>query len=359
MPSIRRIKSAKGVKFQVYVRREKVSLSRVFWKKPDAERWGRSVEDAIASATKKAPFDAKVWMNEEEEKDVDDSAPHPWWTLRQALELYRDTVTPGKKGHVQERKRITQWLARPLAGKALNAITADDLQKHVDDRTTQGRASATIRNEVLLISAVFRHAIERWKIDLTNPVTRVRLPSLPAGRQARLEEARDGTKKGDEQRIVIACLRVGGPAFANLTTFAIETGMRQGEILSLTKNHVKVRDGVTVVELSDSKNGHRRSIVMSETAIGILRELSKDAYPMTRLFPFNEHSLRHVWKKARDLAGLPALRFHDLRHEAISRMASMGLNIGQLQAQSGHRTAQVLLRYVNARPSDIARLMKQ
>ena len=49
------------------------------------------------------------------------------------------------------------------------------------------------------------------------------------------------------------------------------------------------------------------------------------------------------------------VRFHDLRHEALSRMAGMGLTIGELQAQSGHTTAQILLRYVNARAGDIAK----
>ena len=48
-------------------------------------------------------------------------------------------------------------------------------------------------------------------------------------------------------------------------------------------------------------------------------------------------------------------RFHDLRHEALSRMAGLGLTIGELQAQSGQRTAQILLRYVNAKPSEIAK----
>ena len=46
-------------------------------------------------------------------------------------------------------------------------------------------------------------------------------------------------------------------------------------------------------------------------------------------------------------------RFHDVRHEALSRMADMNMTLGELQAQSGHRTAQMLMRYVNARPKDI------
>lgn len=53
-------------------------------------------------------------------------------------------------------------------------------------------------------------------------------------------------------------------------------------------------------------------------------------------------------------AGVTGLTLHDLRHEALSRQAAAGLTIGELQQQSGHRTAQILLRYVNAAPRMLA-----
>jgi integrase len=49
------------------------------------------------------------------------------------------------------------------------------------------------------------------------------------------------------------------------------------------------------------------------------------------------------------------LKFHDLRHEGLSRMANRNLTLGELQAQSGHRTAQVLMRYLNARVVEVRR----
>ena len=61
------------------------------------------------------------------------------------------------------------------------------------------------------------------------------------------------------------------------------------------------------------------------------------------------------WKNARDKAGIKDLHFHDLRHEALSRMASKGLNLGELKAQSGHRTTSILANYLNALPSDVAK----
>ena len=61
------------------------------------------------------------------------------------------------------------------------------------------------------------------------------------------------------------------------------------------------------------------------------------------------------WRAARQAAGIKGLHFHDLRHEGVSRMAEKGLTIGELAEQSGHRTAQVLLRYVNAKVSEVAK----
>ena len=61
------------------------------------------------------------------------------------------------------------------------------------------------------------------------------------------------------------------------------------------------------------------------------------------------------WRSAHKAAGVTGLHFHDLRHEGLSRMAEKGLTIGELAAQSVHRTAEVLLLYVNAKVSEVAK----
>ena len=357
MPTIRRIKGAKGTKYQCVVRRLKINLYKVFWRKAEAERWGRDVEDAISKATKRAPFDVSLYMNEEVEGVIDVTKPSENWTLRQCFELYADTKTLKKKGYVQELKRIKQWLSRPLADQIISDISSDDLQEHVKNRLSKGLANSTIRNETLLISAVFRYAIEDWKLDIKNPVKGVKLPKMPESRDARLQERRAGFENTDEQRLLEACLEVGGKPLANLCSFAIETGMRQGELLRLTNADIFLESSITLVKLEKSKNNFRRRIVMSERAKEILNEVGAGKGQHEKLFAFNVNSLRHVWKKAREKAGLPGLHFHDLRHEALSRMSALGLSMEQLKAQSGHRTTTVLMQYLNARSTDIVKLI--
>lgn len=74
-----------------------------------------------------------------------------------------------------------------------------------------------------------------------------------------------------------------------------------------------------------------------------------------KLFRLNAQQVDYRWRKARKAAKVKGLRWHDLRHEGISRMAEKGLNVGELREQSGHRTAQVLLTYVNAKVSEVAK----
>lgn len=359
MAVIRAQQTGVGRKWQIIVRKGGHSLSRVFWKQEKAKDWARQVEDAIAGATTARPFDRAAWLSEVEAEPnktpVDDGTPRVSWTLAQALTHYRETVTPTKKGDVQERKRVAQWLERDMAHKRLDALTTDDVQAHVDFRIGEGRAAATIRNETMLLSALYRHATAKWKLSLTNPVSGCELPSLPDGRRKRLEDAHEDGADDDEARILAACHEVGGEVLASLVALAIETGLRQSEILSLTKDSVKKVRGRTAMALPNGKNGDDRFVVASAKATTILRARVEAVQDGARLFSIPVDTLRHQWSKVRTKAGLPGLRFHDLRHEGISRMADRGLNIGELQAQSGHRTAQILLRYVNARAIDIAR----
>jgi len=85
MAVIRAVKTAGGRKYQAIVRKGGFSLSRVFWRKGDAQDWARRVEDAIASATPTHPFAKAVWLpltaEDAEAQSYDDDKPHGGWTL--------------------------------------------------------------------------------------------------------------------------------------------------------------------------------------------------------------------------------------------------------------------------------------
>ena len=114
----------------------------------------------------------------------------------------------------------------------------------------------TIKNALTIISQVYQVAATEWGLEgIRNPVRGVRLPKARPGRQRRLEE-------DEEARLLEAADQTGQPRLRPLIIFAIETAMRQGEILSIERQHIK---GV-VVRLSDTKSGKPRDVPLSSRA---------------------------------------------------------------------------------------------
>lgn len=143
-----------------------------------------------------------------------------------------------------------------------------------------------------------------------------------------------------------------------LFALALDTGLRRGELVGSRRTHVMKEGGTNIIRLPDSKNGVPRRVVLTGRSARILSRRARGRKADDRLFSLSGDGVQYRLEKAREAVGLAHIRFHDLRHEAISRAAARGLTIGELQAQSGHRTAQVLIRYINARVGDIGRKLR-
>lgn len=189
---------------------------------------------------------------------------------------------------------------------------------------------------------------------------RVALPPPPKARKRRLQEGKDENHLGEEERMR-AALMAGPDGMKMVAIFdiALDTGMRLGEILGVQAGWVRRVRGGRYLALPDTKNGDARDVVLTKRAAATLdslvAELPKSAPPDAELIRLSQSQVEYRWRLARDSAQVAGLHFHDLRHEGMSRMAEKHLTIGELKAQSGHRTAQILLDYVNATVSNVAR----
>jgi integrase len=124
---------------------------------------------------------------------------------------------------------------------------------------------------------------------------------------------------------------------------ALETGMRRGEILGIQTVHVdRTRRALLIPE---AKNGQARTIPLTKKAMAIL--LSNSNSSDERLFSISGNAFRLNWRRLGQRAKTADLRFHDLRHEAISRFFERGLTISEVALISGHKDARMLLRYVH------------
>ena len=167
-------------------------------------------------------------------------------------------------------------------------------------------------------------------------------PSSPP-RNRRLED-------GEFEQLEEAAKQTKKPHIWPFITFAVETGMRRGETLGLRWEPVDLDRRIAYLPLT--KNGSSREVPLSTKAAQVLtrqRQCSDTPSP----FPITANGFRLAWDRLRSRAGLSDLRFHDLRHEAISRFFELGLNIPEVAVISGHKDPRMLFRYRHLRASDL------
>jgi integrase len=164
---------------------------------------------------------------------------------------------------------------------------------------------------------------------------------LPKGRPGRDRRLLDG----EQGRLEKALLAGGdGEDMLALWRVLLDTGMRLGEALGLTV--AAVRGGDRSLMLMDTKNGSSREVLLSDQAWNDLSIHAEGLDAAELLFP-GQGTVDHRWKLARKAAKVKGFRIHDLRHEALSRMAARGVDLKTMMLQSGHKTPAMLLRYLN------------
>jgi HAD superfamily hydrolase (TIGR01549 family) len=278
-------------------------------------------------------------------------------TLQEALQRYLAEVTPTKKPTTQRSESITaQHLIGFLGKYSMAAVSSELVASYRDHRLAAGKANNTVRIELAMLSNLFTVAMQEWGLGLThNPVATIRKPSPGKGRDRRLT--------GDEeQRLLEAVEAHSNPMLAWVVTLAIETGMRQSEIVNLRLQHVDLQS--RVVRLFDTKNNSARTVPLTATATAALKSaINNPIRPKeTDLVFFGEpgrdgirrpYQFSKIWGDIKESIGVTDLHFHDLRHEAVSRLVEGGLSDQEVASISGHKSMQMLRRYTHLRAEDL------
>ena len=292
------------------------SLTRTFEKKIDAERWVKETEINIKN--RQHPV-----------VDVRDIS------LRELLQSYSKKVSKNLKDPSVEIYRIEFFCRHPIASNKLIKLTQRHFEMLRDERL-QTVSSGTVHADLMLFKRVFKVAINQWSFGLPiNPVQHIVLPAPHKPRKRRL-------KLGEEERIVFAASQQRNSNILPIVQFAIETGMRRSEILRICWNDVSLEKGF--VSLFDTKNGEDRQVPLTRHCIELLAGLPRNDI---RVFPVSSTCLRLAWSRLRSKAGICDLRFHDLRHEAISRFFEMGMSVPEVALLSGHKDMRQLFRYTH------------
>ncbi|MET3725091.1 site-specific integrase [Sphingomonas trueperi] len=256
---------------------------------------------------------------------------------------YLAEITPSKLSAETERLRLLKLLKAPVCEIALVDLTSAPIAAYRDARAKAVKPG-TIARELSLLHNVIDIARREWDVPLTtNVVAQVRRIPVRNARDRRL-------RAGELQRLRKALVDSRNALLQPAILFAIETALRRGELLALEWSAIDFRTRTAYIP--HTKTGYPRTIPLTDAAIAVLKCVPRRD---GRVFPMTAMALKLGWNRVRDRASLPDLRFHDLRHEAISRFAEMGLTTVELAAISGHRDLRMLARYTHIQPSALAR----
>lgn len=334
MASIRQ----RGKFWEARVRREGLTLSHSFSTKADARAWATVIESEIERG---------VFIDRTEaEKN----------TLGDLLQRYLTEVSSQKKGHNTERYRLVSLQRDPIARVKVAGLSGKLMAEWRDKRLKEVSGS-TVNRDLNLISHVINVARKEWGIHVENPIAMIRRPPENRARNRRLAH-------GEEERLLAelelsarserGTFEAGGthnPWMRPLVILALETAMRRSELLALRWSDMFLSD--RYVRLHDTKNGEPRDVPLSTRAHAVLEGLPR--HISGQVFPVTGEAVKKAFTRAVERAGLGDFHFHDLRHEATSRIAEKLDNVLELSAVTGHKTLGMLRRYYHPRAKDLAR----
>ena len=314
MASIRR----RNGKYQVQVRIGKYSTSKSFLLLSDAKDWARAQEIEASG---------RLFLGRQYQPK----------NFSEILTRYAKEITPLKRSAENELIVIKALLRDSWTKIDLRHLRTQDLFRWRDRRLKKVK-SATIRRQLNLIKHACSVAERDW--DWASPLVifkRLTLPKSPVHVVRRITP--------DQQRALIdAAQDCRSPYMAPIIEFALYTAMRRGELLALKWDDLNLENSELFIR--QAKNGRQRLIPLSESAVRLLAPLPRDN--SGRVFPMSPGAVRQAFTRLRHRAKLDHLRFHHLRHEAISRFFDLGLTPVEVSLLSGHRQLEQVNHYAHA-----------
>lgn len=340
------------LQWQAIVKRKGHPLVSKTWNtRKEAEAWARQIESEM---------DRGVFVSRAEVERT---------MLHDLIERYRVEVLPSKRGkHFGPSLKV---LDKHLGKYSLAALSPKLVAGFRDKRTKEGLSASTVKKEINLLSKLIDIASKEWGIALpSNPCAMVSRPVERNSRDRRLES-------NEEEYLLAAC----EPHTALLVRFALETAARLGELLAVLWRDIDQPENTVTIRGIDgrgTKSGDAsRGVPLSPEAHSVLNELktlprgidgrvfywwkASDSFNKTWVRTVRRGRERHLEDcekagKKPEAGFLEDLRFHDLRHEATSRLFELGIFSDMEIAEiTGHKTLAMLKRYAHLRARKMAK----
>jgi integrase len=304
---------------------------------------------------------AKTWAERVEreiaERAASGASASDSMTLADLLEWYgreAKALTPWGRSKEADLRRLK---SSPLADRVVSELRLADFVRHAEQRRAAGAGPATVLNDIIWLRQVLRTA--RASLGMNAPLQALddaaenlrsrRVIAKPKQRTRRLTEAEELTLlayfKGRDGRAELPMV--------DLMRFALLTARRQEEITRIKWVDLDTAKGIAWlddVKHPRKKAGNRRAFRVLAEAWQIIERQPRTA---DEVFPYNPKSVGAAFTRACQFLGIADLRFHDLRHEATSRLFERGYSIQEVAQFTLHESWTTLKRYTHLRPEQV------
>lgn len=248
--------------------------------------------------------------------------------------------------HIRD-KSLNKHLQGYFGELYLPEINPRMISEYKIKRRNESACSRTVNYELALMSHAFNIAIREWELIESNPVSRVKK-----------ERVRNIIERwlsvDEEKRLLLASPRW----LQEIIIFAINTGLRRGEILNLNLSQVDFNRRTLII--SEQKNGEIDTLPLNQKAMGILEDRRRNKLPDCDLaFPSQngtrilDRNLFRAFITALKRARIENFRFHDLRHTFATRLVQAGVGIYEVQKLGRWKNASMVMRYAHHNPESL------
>lgn len=275
-----------------------------------------------------------------ESKDSDN------WSLKKAFNQLFEVEWNGQRSQKENIYKMRQILKYFGETKPIRSITTEDVDEWTTSLKNRGDKNTTINRKLAGLRKVLKFSLKRKKIDECPYFTL----------QSEKENQRHRWITEDEERYILEYFRdfKGDEEMEGFFIVLVDTGMRRGELLNLTKNDVNFTN--SMVSIWETKADLPRSIPMTPRVKKVLEEKIK--VNSHKLFNKGVHYYRWRWDKMKEELNLKDVVVHTLRHTFASRLAQRGGNIYHIQKLLGHRDISNTMIYAHLSPQDLASCIK-
>jgi len=251
---------------------------------------------------------------------------------------YAPTVSENmQKAYKYYLKNLNSYFGNPK----LDSMTPRLIAGYKAQRRNEGASSSTINRELYMLSKAFNLAVKEWEWLSENPVSKVS--------KERENNERDRWLSYEEEKRL---LNNSPDWLSDVITFALHTGLRQDELLSLEWSRVVFSPGTILIQ--ETKNGKPKTLPLNKIAVNILEEKSKVRSVKNDLVflsgsgtKINRSNLKRALKKVLEKVGIKDFRFHDLRHTFATRLVQKGEDIYKVAKLMGHKDIRMTQRYAH------------